>query len=140
MLAKWLSSKAVSRRGFLRALAWVGAAGLVSPAAAARLAMEETDLVCERLSRFYVHHASARTVGLEYLRTRPGEADVRLLLEAICRGDRERFRCADAMHVRRLIGEQQCSDFAHGRTVQVDGWILSETEARLCALAAVTHT
>lgn len=29
-------------------------------------------------------------------------------------------------------------DFARGRTVTVDGWVLSRTEAALCILAATT--
>lgn len=32
------------------------------------------------------------------------------------------------------------NDFASGQTVQVDGWILSLTEARQCALYAIAHT
>jgi hypothetical protein len=31
------------------------------------------------------------------------------------------------------------NDFASGKTVQIDGWILSLTEARQCALFAITH-
>lgn len=34
-----------------------------------------------------------------------------------------------------LVREQCAGDFADGRMVAVDGWVLSETEARLCAAA-----
>lgn len=36
--------------------------------------------------------------------------------------------------INRAISE----DFAHARTVMVDGWLLAETECRLCALTALT--
>lgn len=38
-----------------------------------------------------------------------------------------------AQAVNRAISE----DFAHSRTVMVDGWLLAETECRLCALTAL---
>ena len=36
-----------------------------------------------------------------------------------------------------LLTDRIQQDFREGRTVQVDGWILSETEAKLCALVAM---
>lgn len=36
---------------------------------------------------------------------------------------------------KRLVQDQCGADFAEGRMVSVDGWILSETEANLCAAA-----
>lgn len=41
------------------------------------------------------------------------------------------------------IGEKQLEeqireDFAHGRVVTLDGWVLSRTEARQCALFSLT--
>lgn len=34
---------------------------------------------------------------------------------------------------RTLVQDQCATDFADGRTVVIDGWVLSETEASLCA-------
>ena len=42
---------------------------------------------------------------------------------------------ADGKHLRSRIGD----DFAAGRIVVADGWVLSSTEARLYALAALSH-
>jgi hypothetical protein len=39
---------------------------------------------------------------------------------------------------RRSIEEQVRDDFAAGRTVVVSGWVLSETEARQCALFSLS--
>jgi hypothetical protein len=38
--------------------------------------------------------------------------------------------------IRRIISEQIQLDFLYDDIVYIDGWILSKTEARLCALAA----
>ena len=44
---------------------------------------------------------------------------------------------AERGKLRELLLAQQRQDFEHGRIVKVQGWILSETEARLCTLAAL---
>jgi hypothetical protein len=39
---------------------------------------------------------------------------------------------------RRLLDEQIRDDFAAGRVVVINGWVLSEIEARLCALYSLS--
>ena len=83
---------------------------------------------------------SAAVVGAAFLRQHPGEADARHLgttvaAELRCRGC-DPLR-ASRRRVRRAISEQMREDFAHGRLVDVDGWVLSATEARLYGLAAL---
>ena len=41
---------------------------------------------------------------------------------------------------RHLVQDQCATDFAEGRMVSVEGWVLSETEARLCAAAWLAET
>jgi len=41
---------------------------------------------------------------------------------------------------KRLVQDQCSADFAEGRMVSVDGWLLSETEAELCAAAWIAET
>lgn len=83
---------------------------------------------------------SARVVGLEYLRHWPSESDVPTLLSLLSlehlegrrelsAPERERTRAALRLRIRR--------DFEEERVVSVQGWILSITEARLCALSAL---
>lgn len=71
--------------------------------------------------------AAARRVGRAYLRRHPAEADVALLRAALAAdlGDPERLRA-------RVRG-----DFEREAVVRVQGWVLSRTEARLCALEAL---
>lgn len=38
----------------------------------------------------------------------------------------------------RLLGQRRRRDFIEGESVRVQGWIMAKTEARLCALAALT--
>jgi hypothetical protein len=56
--------------------------------------------------------------------------------------DRPLIRTAlatDCPTTRRSLVQDQCGlDFAEGRTVVVDGWVLSETEAALCAGRVLT--
>jgi hypothetical protein len=75
---------------------------------------------------------AARSVGKRYLATRPGERDERTLLRLLRPlGDPEVLaRDELGTRVRRAVRD----DFTDGRVVLVDGWYLSETEARLCAL------
>jgi hypothetical protein len=41
----------------------------------------------------------------------------------------------EALH--RALRARNSEDFAAGRVVRLDGWVLAATEARLCALAAL---
>jgi hypothetical protein len=79
-------------------------------------------------------------VGREYLRCAPGETDARLLVDLICtrQGEKQVEHVqADTKKIREWLQLQQRQDFEQGHTVKVQGWILSATEARLCALAAL---
>jgi hypothetical protein len=67
------------------------------------------------------NRAAARAIGAAYLRAYPGDtlADAR----------------AAAGLPRAQIALRVRADFAAGRVVMLDGWMLSATEVRLCALA-----
>jgi hypothetical protein len=59
----------------------------------------------------------------------------KLLAEALC--GTEPIKSAEAM--RRRIANRVRRDFANGAIVDVDGWLLSVTEARIYALIALTQ-
>ena len=92
-----------------------------------------------RLSILFTAKESARKVGRRYLQRFPHEADVHRLTLLICRSERRRARLArvDAPTMRNILAKQQRQDFRNRRIVAIDGWMLSETEARLCAIAAL---
>jgi hypothetical protein len=113
---------------------WSGSASLAA-------AIEPASRHAAKLvTRFFGHPESARIVGAAYLGTRPDQVDVGGLLSdlfpsAACgaRGGPESTRdfCIEFDERRRL-------DFESGRVVSIAGWVLSETEAKLCALAALS--
>jgi hypothetical protein len=123
----------VTRRGFLFLLAaplLAGAAGC-GGGRALRAA----------LAGFFADRSSARVVGAEYLRLFPDEDDDTRLVRRLAGGKRrelewESLAVADVAALRERVRERHHDDFAAGRTVDLRGWVLSETEVRLCALAA----
>ncbi len=74
---------------------------------------------------------AARRVGLAYLQQVPAEAD-RARLIALLGPE-----MLNAENAHTLLADMTRADFAANRTIIVQGWILSVTEARLAALAVV---
>jgi hypothetical protein len=70
-----------------------------------------------------------RDLGKRYREVTPSENDAKDLRAAIA-GSR--------LFPRTSIEERVKADFAEGRTVVVNGWLLSATEARQCALYSLT--
>ena len=118
-----------------RAVRWLGRAGLgrgCRPGSGPRAA---------RLLAALDRPASAAAVGRAYLaaiRPRPTGA-------GSPPGSKQALRCqaCDPAQdrialLRAALARQIRADFAAARVVRVDGWVLSETEARLCGLAALS--
>jgi hypothetical protein len=131
-----------TRRGFLRALLGVGFFVFTRPAHfPGRVdAAPAHDPLALRLANVFGRKESARVVGREYLRSVPQEADAGILVDLLCscraQGYRE-FSQAQGAELRELLRLQQREDFERGCVVNLQGWILSQTEVRLCALAAI---
>lgn len=91
-----------------------------------------------RLLSLLAHRDSAARIGRLYLRRFPGEADARRLASMIL-GQASAPAAAPSAPdaLRRQVAQRRRQDFATGETVRVEGWILSRSEARLCALAAL---
>ena len=131
----------MNRRSVLAAMlgAWVAAA--LAPRRAPALAIDHpgSDLA-RTLVATLRRPDSAAAVGRAYLARYPAEAPPARLVAGIVDGwERDGFDAARAGRgaLRRRLGEQVRRDFARGRVVSVDGWVLAESEARLFALAAV---
>jgi hypothetical protein len=95
--------------------------------------------LCRRLRRLS-HLPSIRSdVGSAYLARYPAEAGSETLTRLILSHLSQRG-CAgsisDDRSLCRAVADCLRDDFAEGYTVSVDGWILSRTEARLCALSS----
>ncbi len=132
-----------ARRVFLKTVAtglgalgfWrSGGIGLAGPGAVAR------DAVTAKLLESLRHRESAVLVGREYLRIVPSEGDTATLVELVCSSTLEAHRWVPDQNLEALgewLRARQQDDFVRGRTVRVHGWVLSVTEARLCAVAAL---
>jgi hypothetical protein len=85
------------------------------------------------------HRASAERIGRRYLATLPPDTDrlrlrmmSRTLDQALQMGPHEPARAA------RLLRQGIDEDFRRADTVLVDGWVLAVTEARFCAVIALS--
>jgi hypothetical protein len=133
-----MSEKALRRREFLQRLGSGALSALaLSGAVSAPLSCARRDPLLEVLSRFFDDPESARAVGAAYLAQAPAEADLGRLL-ALLTGDRvaatRELAVADPAALMERLRAQHRDDFEAGRVTSVSGWVLSLTEARLCAL------
>jgi hypothetical protein len=135
-------AREIERRAFLRGAGAATALGLAAPALLAFLAGCGRESVLARsLSGFFADPESAHGVGRAYLELSPDERDIDTVLERLASPQLRRWEALASSDPERLVQElrlQHRSDFAHERVVALRGWVLSKTEARLCALAALT--
>ena len=92
-----------------------------------------------KLVRILRDRTSAATVGRRCMLLFPG-ATVDSHLEALARDVPELVTALDARRLaaaRQIVAARTRWDFDHDRVVDVDGWVLSSTEARVYALAAL---
>jgi hypothetical protein len=131
-------SLSLSRRTVLAGLA----AGIVGAAIGLRLYWPGGSVTREarRLADILRHPDSASWLGRLYLEEKPREADAALLVTLIgaARGPAlpPASPAADEA-LRADLDERIRNDFIYGNMVAVDGWLLSLTEARLCALVSL---
>jgi len=81
-------------------------------------------------------HEAMISVGRAYLSQAPEEADAQRLRRLLALTDEVSALSLPTPEKERLA-MQQCEDFRAGKTVLLQGWVLSRTEVRLYALAAL---
>jgi len=131
---------ACSRRELLEALALAGACGLALAGGVALPACFAPDPLEEALRGFFRDRAAARAVGVEVLALEPKRARTEELVARVVRDRAPQLRelaRTDPQRLGEALRAQHRDDFAQGRVVVVRGWVLSETEAALLALAAL---
>jgi hypothetical protein len=127
------------RRLFLRVAA-LGAASLTSAACAAGTDADDASglRALARPDLLDVLGAEqVRAIGTRYRETVPSERDAAALGAAIHGRHPLLVRLLGAPRV--APAELVRRDFAEGRTVAVEGWVLSVTEARQCALYSLAR-
>jgi len=119
----------IKRRVFLGSLFLMGAASLPPRRAGATTTGENA---AERLVALLRHRDSAKRVGREYLKARPQEACAANLVAQLTRD--LKLQALSEGDLRAHFKQRSKADFSARRVVKLDGWIHSETEARLYAL------
>lgn len=135
-----------SRRQFLASLVAFGAA-LIAPGITVDLSRDAAwspgdafDRSRAALTELFGDLDNAQAVGAEYLRLRPEDADRARLLGLIAASipaDPAALRRREQSAVMHMLEDSVRRDFEHARMIQLRGWMLSITEARLCALSAL---
>ncbi|MGI9507878.1 MAG: hypothetical protein ACR2QJ_00845 [Geminicoccaceae bacterium] len=143
----------MKRRGFLAiaaALA-VGSSGESSaigatsrPAAPSVESMDEAALLADHLLQAYPERRSLAAIGDAFWKDSAGSSAIEISLEGVMRdlltridqSDRALYRMS-ASDLRACIKSTTVKDFESGKIVRVGGWLLGETEIRICAIAAL---
>lgn len=125
----------LSSLGYLAAFALVGPAG-AHPSETSSHQSISSGLEFEPC-RLFPNLADAKTIGHRYLAHYPEKSDRNVLLAEL---GLPAFDAKAPAHVmlKKWVRESQQRDFSAGNTVIVDRWLLSRTEASLCALAALS--
>jgi hypothetical protein len=127
--------KRISRRAFL---ALCGASAAAVSAGAVKLiggkGPPPREKLTSRVAAVFTDIESANAVGEAYLDTRPSEDDERRLVRLLRESNSAWPQLSRPADIRRLARAHARRDYAAGRLAVVDGWYLSQTEARLCAL------
>ena len=127
---------AIPRRDFLCHALMVCGSALVAPAPLAQgRQTTASDRALKSSAGYFGDRASAvRAIGEAYLR-QLGRDPNRESILAAARGTLESIdRARDERSAIQTLVRAVREDFERGRTVQLDGWILSRTEAEICAL------
>jgi hypothetical protein len=128
-----------SRRGFLKASILLGGASLVGGGVYYAKVLE-TRKVAEQLVYFLDYPDLAKAIGRKVLETDPTLRNASLVqivnkilqnIDKIQPGEFTRNDLLESLH------QRVRADFRRESIVQVDGWILSETETLLCVLYAI---
>ncbi len=124
----------LDRRRFLQ-LSALGVVAAVADSACAR-SSDHADAALDRPQLLaMLGPERVRQLGDHYRAATPRENSADALRAAISNGQGPRIPL-----LRKSIDDQVRDDFEAGRTVLVDGWMLSVTEARQAALFSLTRT
>ena len=91
------------------------------------------------LLRVFGNMASATAVGRAYLAAYPSQASLEALTDSLVGGLTAvpQWRTFSKTELQAALRAQIRQDFAAERTVKLQGWLVSLTEAQLCGLAAL---
>jgi hypothetical protein len=95
--------------------------------------------IANGLISIFSHKESLRLIGQEYIKQIPGKESELALVTSILDGKSgavfQDSMLLDKKELKKFIQLKVQGDFNNARTVSVEGWVLSKTEADLSALA-----
>lgn len=78
-------------------------------------------------------------IGETYLRFKPEENKKEKLINLLLQNETsEKVNFSNHSTLTKFLDEKILNNFSNGQFIAIDGWILSETEARQCALLSIT--
>ena len=113
-----------------------GAAGLLQTA---RHSDVDSGLL-RHLRTLWQGDESAQRLGQAYLATRPAQLDPEVIARSLAAKIPQRLHrraAGGGVRLREVLDLVVRQDFADGQTTLIEGWMLSETEAQLSALAVL---
>lgn len=134
------------RRTFLSVVGVLVAKAGFDPALAAaesRFEVDRISMFADQLIKAYPERQSAVAVGDACLQAVPARPKPHGLIDELMTNleiPASRLNTMTVGDLRARLKARTSDDFQAGRTVQVKGWLLGETEARLCSLAALSAT
>jgi hypothetical protein len=133
------NATALTRRKFLFLGGAIGGCLLATPGLTwlASVWQKRERALRSRLIALFHNQPSARVIGSSYLQQHPQEANVSLLLKRVVPQAFDPLNSAGDRELMNLLQRRIRQDFREEKVVKLRGWILSATEARLCALAAL---
>jgi hypothetical protein len=131
-----------NRRQFLWLSLGIGGLLLATPRVGwpASLSDVQQHMELARFARLLKNQDSAKAIGAAYLQAHPKEAAANLLLNHLVTSltkPGEAWSGAGEQDLKKLFQQRIQEDFADEKVVKLQGWILSTTEARLCALTTL---
>jgi hypothetical protein len=123
-----------SRRHVLQVLA--GAGGVLAASSVVTLVADTPMPARDALLAVLSDRDGARVLGAKYLDVESGEGNAARLLALVLGGRHLPELTVSA--ARAFLADTVRQDFERFDTVELDGWVVSRTEARLCALAALS--
>ena len=96
--------------------------------------------ISQHLARLFRNYEGVTAVGKKYLACIPFETDAEKLAQQALPGAENTAMGAGEVgydQFKAVVHSRVRDDFRQGRVINLDGWVLSETEVRLCSLLAL---
>lgn len=126
----------MERRTFIRLSAYTALA-LTLPVADGCKSVSKDDVISQPF--FFSQLADKKEIiqtGIAYRKLFSAENDKSTLIKALLS---DKYAATDKNHIQKLLDEQVKQDFKTGKIITVNGWVLSQTEARQCALYSILN-